>query len=80
MLMDCELCGDSLCKHGFCSNRGDVYGRNACPKSEDARGWNCQDCAETAFDQWINDFYGGDGPQTDRERQEIAYREFKGVR
>lgn len=37
----------------------------------------CDEHAEAAYERWIDNYYGGDTPQTDRERQEVAYREFK---
>jgi ribosomal protein L32 len=77
--MDCELCGSSLCAHGLCRNTGDPW-TDGCAKSRGSYGYQCQDCGEAQEQQRIADYYGGDTPQTDRERQEIAYREFKGVR
>ena len=66
---DCELCGESFCKHGLCTNRG------ACPNSRDKEGWDCQDCAEEAEQRAIEAYYGGDGPQTLREEMEVAARD-----
>jgi hypothetical protein len=30
--------------------------------------------AEAAYDRMVEDYYGGDGPQTERERAEVAVR------
>jgi hypothetical protein len=38
---------------------------------------SCDNHAEAAYERWLESYYGGDGPQTDRERQEAAYKEFK---
>lgn len=60
----CEVCGYSLCKHGFCRDLD-------CEGSRDEKGYQCQDCAEAQQQRMIEDYYGGDTPQTDREREEV---------
>ena len=37
----------------------------------------CDNHAEAAFERWLENYYGGDTPQTERERQIAAYNEFK---
>lgn len=77
---DCELCGSSRCKHGLCTNTGSPW-TDGCPNSYHQegfdKGYQCENCAEAAQERQIEDFYGGSGPQTDRERQIAAYKEFK---
>jgi hypothetical protein len=68
---DCPLCGESLCAHGFCRNLGDAWQRGACDNAFDADDNCCQECAEAQQQQWFEDYYGGNGPQTDREREEL---------
>lgn len=68
---ECSLCGESLCAHGLCTNTGDPW-TNGCANSRGADGYCCQNCAEAAHEQMLSDYYGGNGPQTDREREEVA--------
>lgn len=35
----------------------------------------CDDCAEAQQQQFFSDYYGGDAPQTSRERQIAEYKE-----
>lgn len=72
----CAICEGDVCKHGLCLDRGTPWS-DGCPGSLGKDGYDCQNCAEAAYDLWLSDFYGGSTPQTDRERQEVAYREFK---
>lgn len=72
---DCLECGSSLCEHGLCKNTGDPW-TDGCPKSYGADGYQCQNCAEAA-ERAYEAYYGGDRPQTDRERLEVAWKEFK---
>jgi hypothetical protein len=37
----------------------------------------CDTHAEQQYDRWLEDYYGGDSPQTDRERLEVSWKEFK---
>jgi hypothetical protein len=73
---DCTLCGSSLCEHGLCRSTGDPW-TDGCPKSYGPDGYQCQNCAEAQQEQMFADYYGGDTPQTDRERLEVAWKEFK---
>jgi hypothetical protein len=66
----CPICEEELCKHGLCKDTGNPW-TDGCPGSQGKDGYQCQDCAEAAEQRWIEDYYGGDGPMTDREREEV---------
>jgi hypothetical protein len=50
---------------------------DGCPNSRGKDGYQCQNCAESQHERWLEDYYGGSTPQTDKERMEVAYKEFK---
>jgi len=66
----CPICGESLCKHGLCSNTGSPW-RDGCPNSYRTDGYQCQDCAEVAWQRQYEEYYGASTPQTDAEREEV---------
>lgn len=68
---ECSLCGANLCAHGLCTNTGDPR-TDGCTNSRGVDGYCCQNCAEAQHERWLSDYYGGDTPQTDREREEVA--------
>jgi len=57
-IKECTLCGEELCRHGNCTTARCVRGA-------------CAECAEARYERWLEDFYGGSAPQTDREREDV---------
>jgi len=56
---ECTICGESLCKHGLCSNTGDPW-TDGCPGSRGKDGYQCDNCAEAAEQRFFEDYWGGD--------------------
>lgn len=68
----CEVCGAGfICEHGLCDNTGTPWTKG-CKASYGPDGYQCQECAEAAHERMLSEYYGGDTPQTDREREEVA--------